>query len=130
MVAFVKDREVVFVADLDRIGAENPNAKSVKRAGRDLRRLVVNHPLDALLHFAGGLVRESHSENFRGIDARGHQPRDAGHDGSGLARASTSEDQERPGLVGGGALLLGIEIVKSESAHGSSRSAKRARTRG
>ena len=130
MVAFVKDREVVFVADLDRIGTENPNAQSMKRAGRDLRRLVVNHPFDALLHFASGLVREGHGENFCRIDARGDQPSDAGHDGSRLARASASEDQERARLVGGGALLLGIEIVKSESAHGSSRSAKRARTRG
>ena len=95
MVAFVKDREVVFVADLDRIGTENPNAQSMKRAGRDLRRLVVNHPFDALLHFAGGLVREGHSENFRGIDARGHQPSDAGHDGSRLACASTGENEER-----------------------------------
>ena len=130
MVAFVKDREVVFVADLVCIGAKDPNAQSMKRAGRDLQRLVVNHPFDALLHFASGLVREGHGENFRGIDARGDQPSDAGHDGSSLARASASEDQERSGLVGGGALLLGIEIVKSESAHSSSRSAKRARTRG
>ena len=93
MVAFIKDREVVFVADLVCIGAEDPNAKSVKCAGGYLGRLVVDHPLDAFLHFAGGLVCEGHGEDFGGIDARGDQPSDAGHDGSRLTRASTSENE-------------------------------------
>ena len=94
MVAFIEDREVVFVADLVRVGAKDTNAKSVKRAGREFGRFVVDHPFDALLHFAGGFVREGHSENFCGIDACGHQPRDTGHDGSRLACASTGENEE------------------------------------
>ena len=59
LVALVKNGEVVFVADLVGIGAEDPHAEGVKcGCGDFIRLLLVKHSPDALLHLAGCLVRE------------------------------------------------------------------------
>ena len=59
LVAFVKNGEVVFVADLVGIGAKDPHAEGVEGGCGDfICLLLVEHSPDALLHLAGCLVCE------------------------------------------------------------------------
>ena len=131
LVAFVENGKVVFIADLVGIGAENPHAEGMECGCRDLVGLLLGeHSPDALFHFASGFVGESDGQNFGGGGSRRDEPGDAGHDGAGFSGSRACEDEQWAVLVGGGALLFGIQVVKAEAAHGSSRRAKRARTSG
>ena len=119
LVALVENREIVFVSELVGIGPENPHAEGVEGRGRDIGRLLLGeHSGDSLLHLAGGLVGERDGENFRGWRPGGDQPSDARNDRAGFSRSRAGEDQQGAGLVGGGALLLGVEIIESEAGHG------------
>ena len=131
LVALVKDGEVVFVADFLGIASENPDAEGVEGGCGDLVRFVfAQHPGDALLHFAGRFVGEGDGQNFRRGSAGRDEPGDAGNDGSGFSSPRSGKDEQRAVLVRGGALLLGIQVVESEAAHGSSLRANRTRTSG
>ena len=131
LVALVENGEVVFVSDLVGIGAENPHAEGMECGCRDfVRLLLVEHSPDALLHFAGGFVGEGHGQNFGRRGSRRDQPCNAGHDGAGFSGSCAGEYEQWAVLVGGRALLFGIEVVETEAAHGNSRRAKRARTSG
>jgi len=65
--------------------------------------------VNALLHFAGGLVGEGDGEDVSGRDALGNQVGDAKRDDAGLAGARPGQDQQRPLEGFDGLALLGIE---------------------
>ena len=131
MVALVENGEVVFIADLVGIGAENPHAEGMECGCGDLvGLLLVEHSPDTLFHFAGSFVGESDGQNFGGRGSRRDQPGDAGHYSAGFSGSRACENKQRAALVAGCALLFGIEVVETEAAHGSSLRAKRARTSG
>ena len=103
-----------FLANLERldVAAQDAHAKRVEGAEQRLgQRGVVQQPVDALGHLAGGLVGEGDGQNRVRRDAfLADQPGDAAGDDAGLARAGSGEDQQ--GAFGGldGGALFGIQV--------------------
>jgi hypothetical protein len=100
----VVDDEVALVAEMFDVRAQNADTQRVECAdGRALGRFAVALPgfqireqlVDALLHFARGLVRERDSQNVLRRDALGDEVRDAVGDDACLARARARQDQNR-----------------------------------
>ena len=133
---FVVDDEILFVAELLYVLAQNADAKGMERAdgrtvafllGLALRQQLVH----ALLHFACGLVGERHAENVAGRDAALDHVRDAKSDDARLARARAGEDEHRAFDGLGGHALLRVERVqihhraRSLSCHKTNASAQR-----
>src|SRR6185369_18079479 len=95
-VALVEDRERA--AERLLLAAEHHQTEGVERRDDDAlgttlpaEALLLHDVLDALGHFAGGLVREGErTDHVRGSAAL-HQPRDAVGDDARLARARASE---------------------------------------
>jgi hypothetical protein len=65
--------------------------------------------VDALLHFARGLVGKGDGEDISGRNALGDEVRDAKRDDAGLAGARPGQDQDRAVQCFDGLALLGIE---------------------
>ena len=65
--------------------------------------------VDALLHFAGGLVGEGDGEDVSRRDAPGDEVGDAERDDARLAGAGAGQDQHRAVQRFDGLALLGIE---------------------
>jgi hypothetical protein len=71
--------------------------------------------VDALLHFAGGLVREGHAEDVARGDAALDHVRDAKSDDAGLARARAGQDEHRAFDGFHGLALLRVERVQDST---------------
>ena len=102
----------------------------MKRGCGDFIRLLLGeHSPDALLHLAGCLVREGDGQDFGGGSASRDEPGDAGYNGPSFSCPCAREDQQWPVLMGGCALLFGVEVIKAEAGHCGSKVARESATR-
>ena len=97
--------------------AKNPDAQRMERAdGRAVFFVVFpslrQKLIDALLHFARGLVREGDAKNVRRCNPPLHHVRDAKSDDARLACAGARENQNRAANGFGGEALLRVERVQ------------------
>ena len=73
--------------------------------------------LDALAHFAGGLVGERDGEDVAGTDALLQEPGDAARDDTRLTAAGAGEDEQRTLEVSDGLALGRCQIGKQVIRH-------------
>ena len=86
LVAFVKNGEIIFVADLVGIRPEDSHAEGMECGCSDfIRLLLVEHSADTLLHLSSGFVGEGDGQDFRGRCASRYEPSDASHDGASFS---------------------------------------------
>ena len=117
-VALVVDREVFLVAELLDVLPQDAHAQRVKGGHHGLLRLIgIDHRRETFAHFFRGLVRESDREDVLRRGAARDEECGARGDHARLAAARAGEDEQR--ALGGShrALLLGIQIEKSEGSH-------------
>ena len=80
--------------------------------------VLLHEAADALLHLAGGLVREGHRQDVvRRNVLLGEEVRDAVGDDPRLARTRPGQDEHRGALVGDGFPLFGVEVVQEGVRH-------------
>ena len=95
LIARVEDLEGLRQARRFGVAAKNPVAKAVEGPHPHVSQVVGEHRLEARKHFARGLVREGHGEDFgRAAGALFEEPRDAGRQNAGLSRARARQDED------------------------------------
>ena len=96
----------------DVVGTQKTVAQAVEGADPHAAHIHRQHGREPRHHLFGGLVGEGHGQNTGRPHLRGlQQPRDAGRQHPGLARARTGQDQRRLGRQGHGGGLFGIEAL-------------------
>ena len=87
---------------------QEASAEAVKRAYPDA--MAGDQRLDALAHFAGGLVGERDGQDVPGLDALLEQPAHAPGDDAGLAAAGAGDDQQGAFEMGDSVVLCGGKV--------------------
>ena len=112
-VVLVVDRERRRAANEVRCTAQHPRADRVEGADPHADGRAAEQPADAILHLAGGLVRERHREDAAGIHAvLVDQPREPRREHPRLARSGTGQHEQRSVDVQHGLALGGVERVQ------------------
>ena len=113
LVGRVVDHEIPRQPDFRRLATKQPRAERMERGQPDPVAVGSEHRLDALAHFACGLVRERDREHlFRPRMPAADQVRDAIRDNARLPRPCARKDQQRPVQVQHRLTLFRIQVLK------------------
>ena len=111
-VRFIIDHKLLLVPQFADVLPQDTDAGRMERADPEPVQRDLDHPLHALPHFVGSLVRKCDSQDIAGIDVSfADQVRDPAGDHPSLAAACACEDQERPVAVQNSLTLRRIEIL-------------------
>ena len=95
LIARVEDLEGFRQSRRFGVTAQNAVAQAVESPHPHVPQVVGEHRLETREHFARGLVREGHGEDFgRAAGALFEEPRDAGRQNAGLSRARARQDED------------------------------------
>ena len=95
-VGLIVNRERLWVANVFGLGAQNTNARRVKRADPHLFCHGANKCLYTLSHFLGGLVGKGDRQNIHWVRSLRYEMRDALRQYPSFARARAGNNQQRP----------------------------------
>ena len=95
LVARIEDLEGFGEARRFGVTAKNAVAQPVEGPHPHVAQVVGEHRLETREHFARGLVREGHGEDFgRAAGSLFEEPRDAGRQNAGLSRTRACQDED------------------------------------